>query len=137
MDLFSSLVTLLEGYIYALEITYDGSGFRWLYGLNTKDDLLKAIQKWYSDIAELQERHNVCVVIRDNAGENKSREVIEFFESNGIKSFFSTPYEQWQNGQGKSSINSLIPLERSVMVESGPGGQFWFSTAWLRKMFEM
>ena len=63
----------------------DCSGCRWLYGLKTKDDLLKAVQKWYSDIAELRELHNVCVVIRDNAGENKSSEVIEFFESKGIK----------------------------------------------------
>ncbi len=39
----------------------------------TKDDLLKAVQKWYSDIAELLELHYVCVVIRENAGENKSR----------------------------------------------------------------
>jgi IS30 family transposase len=89
-------------------ITDDCSGYRWLYGLKTKDNLLKAVQKWYSDIAELLELHNVCVVTRDNAGENKSSEVIEFFESKGIKSYFSTPYEQWQNGQGESSSNSLM-----------------------------
>jgi hypothetical protein len=70
-------------------------------GLKTKDNLLNAVQKWYSDIAELR----VCVVIRDHARENKSREVIEFFESNGI-SYFSTQYEQWQNGLGESLINS-------------------------------
>ncbi len=75
----------------------------------------------------------MCVVIRDNAGQNMSREVIEFFESKGIKSYFSTLYAQWQNGQGESSINSLMTLSLSVMVELGLGGQFWFSAAMVSK----
>jgi hypothetical protein len=37
------------------------------------------------------------------------------------------------NGQGASSINSLMALARSVMVESGLGGQFWFSAAMAAK----
>jgi hypothetical protein len=98
--------------------------------LKTKDDLLKAVKKWYSEIAELRELHNACVVIRGNAGENKSREVIEFFESKRIKSYFSTPYEQWPNGQGESLIMSLMTLAQSVMVKSG---QFWFSAAMAAK----
>ncbi len=98
--------------MYALVITDDCTGYRWLYGLKTKDDILKAIRKWYSDIAELRDMRNLLVVMRDNAGENRSREIIEFFESRGIRSYFSTPYEQWQNGQGESSINSLMTLAR-------------------------
>jgi hypothetical protein len=50
-------------------------------------------------LEELQELYNVCVVIRDNAKKNKSCEVIELFESKGIKSYFSTLYEQRQNDQ--------------------------------------
>ncbi len=73
--------------------------------------------------------HKLLVVMRDNAGENRSREIVEFFESKGIRSYFSTLYEQWQNGQGESSINCLMALARSVMVESGLGGQFWISAA--------
>jgi hypothetical protein len=73
------------------------------------------------------------VVIRDHAVENKSREVIEFFESKGIKSYFSTPYEQWQNGHGNSLINSFMTLALSVIVEWGLGGQFRFSSAMVAK----
>jgi hypothetical protein len=68
------------------------------YGLKTKDDILKAVKKWYSDIAELRETHTLLVVMRDNAGENKSKEIVDFLESHGIKNRYSTPYEQWQNG---------------------------------------
>jgi hypothetical protein len=67
------------------------------------------------------------MVMRDNAGENKSKVIIDFLESLGkkvgIQSRYSTPYEQWQNSQAESSINSLMTLRlaRSVMVESGLG----------------
>ena len=94
MDIFQSSVTSIEGHKYALVITDDCTGYRWLYGLKSKDDILKAIKRWYSDIAELREMHKLLVVMRDNAGENRSREIIEFFESKGIRSYFSTPYEQ-------------------------------------------
>jgi hypothetical protein len=123
----------MEGHKYAPVISDDCTGYRWLYGLKTKDDILKAIKKWYSNIAELCEMHKLLVVMQDNAGENRSREVIEFFESKGIRSYFSTSYEQWQNGQVESSIGSIITLARSVMVESGLSGQFWFSAAMAAK----
>ena len=98
-----------------------------MYGIRTKDEVLKAVQKWYSDVAELRDMHKIYVVMRDNSGENKSHEIRDFFEARGIQNYYSTAYEQWQNGQPESSINSLMTLARSTMVESGLGGQFWFS----------
>ena len=127
MDLVTSSVVSMEGYKYALVITDCCTGYRWLYGLRTKDEVLMAVKKWHSDIAELRDMHKIFVVMRDNSGENSSKEICEFLESKGIQNYFSTPYEQWQNGQPESSINSLMKLGRSVMVESGLGGQFWFS----------
>ena len=127
MDLVSSSVHSLEGHKYALVITDCCTGYRWLYGLKTKDEMLKVVQKWYSDIAELREKHTIFVVMRDNSGENKSQKICDFFESKGIQNYYSTPFEQWQNGQPESSINSLLTLARSTMVESGLGGQYWFS----------
>jgi hypothetical protein len=73
---FSSSVTSIEGHNFALIITDDCTGYRWLYGLKTKDDILKAIKKWHSDIAELRETHTVIMVMRDNAGENKSLSIL-------------------------------------------------------------
>ena len=134
MDLMSSSVVSLEGYKYALVITDCCSGYRWLYGLRTKDEVLMAVKKWYSDIAELRDLHKIYVVTRDNSGENSSKEIREFLESKGIQNYFSTPYEQWQNGQAESSINSLMKLGRSVMVESCLGGQFWFSAMMAAKV---
>jgi IS30 family transposase len=44
--------------------------------------------------------------MRDNSGENKSHEMIEFFESLGVDNYFSAANEKWQNGLQESAINS-------------------------------
>jgi hypothetical protein len=65
--------------------------------------------------------------MRDNSGENTSKELCDFFTDNSVRNHFSTPYEQWQNGSAESSINSITMLGRTVMAESGLGGRYWFS----------
>ena len=44
------------------------TGYRWIYGLKTKDDALKVVKRWYSDIADLRAKHKLVVLMRDNAG---------------------------------------------------------------------
>ncbi len=75
------------------------------------------------------QKHKLVVVMRDNAGENKSHEIIEYFESIGVKNYFSTANEQWQNGLPESAINSIMMLSRTIMAESELGGRFWFKSA--------
>ena len=67
--------------------------------------------------------------MRDNAGENKSKEIMKCFDSVGVRNHFSTSHEQWQNGLAEEAINSFIRLARTVMAESGLGGRFWFRAA--------
>jgi hypothetical protein len=106
-DIFSSSVISIEGHVYAVVMTDDCTGFQWLYGMRTKDKIIKVFRKWYNDNAVLRNMHNFLFLVRDNAGENKSQELNVFFESKDIQNYFSTPYEQWQNGLAESSINSL------------------------------
>ena len=129
MDIFSSSVQSIEGYFYAVVLIDCNSGYRWIYCMKLKSDMLKAVKKWYSDIAALQHKHLLLVVMRDNAGENKSQEVVDFFESMGVKNYYSTAHEQWQNGLPEAAINSVMMLSRTIMVESGLGGRFWFKSA--------
>ncbi len=67
--------------------------------------------------------------MQDNASKYKSEEMMQFLESRGICSQFSTPKEQWQNGAAESTINSIMMSVRAVMAESGLGGRFWFKAA--------
>jgi transposase InsO family protein len=67
--------------------------------------------------------------MRDNASEYKSEEMMQFLESRGIRSHFSTQKALWQNCAAESTINSIMMSARTVMAESGQGGRFWFKAA--------
>ena len=69
--------------------------------------------------------------MRDNASEYRSEEMMQFLESKGTRSHFSTPKEQWQNGAAESTIKSIMMSARTIMAESGLGGRgrFWFKAA--------
>ena len=99
--------------------------------MKLKSDMLKVVKKWFSDIADLRQKHKLVIVMRDNAGEYKSQEpeIIDFFESVGVKNYFSTAHEQWQNGLAEAAINSIMMAARAIMAESGLGGRFWFRAA--------
>jgi hypothetical protein len=88
MDSFSSSVTSMEGYNYAVVFVDCNSGYIWVYGMKLKSDMLKVVKKWFSDIADLRQKHKLVIVMQDNAGENKSEEIIDSFESVGVKNYF-------------------------------------------------
>ncbi len=71
MDIFSSSVQSIEGHNYAVVLVDCNTGYRWLYSMKLKSDMLKVVKKWYSDIANLRQKNKLLVVMRDNAGENK------------------------------------------------------------------
>ena len=83
--------------------------------MKTKDDAIKALRTWYADTADLRTKHKVVVLMRDNASEYKSEEMMSFLESKGIRSHFSTPKEQWQNGAAESTINSIMMSARGLI----------------------
>jgi hypothetical protein len=60
--------------------------------------------------------------MRGHAGEYKSEEIMSFLDSKGVRSHFSTLKEQWQSGAAESTINSIMMVARTVIVESGLGG---------------
>ena len=96
--------------------------------MKTKDDALKVVKRWHCAIADLRAKHELVVLLRDNAGEYKSEEIMQFLDSKGIRIHF-TPEEQWQNGAAESIINLIMLVARTVIVESGLGGRFWFRAA--------
>ena len=54
---------------------------------------------------------------------------MQFLDSKGIRSLFSTPKEQMQNGAAEPTINSIMLVARTVMVESDLVGRFWLRAA--------
>ena len=129
MDSFSSSIPSFEGYIHALVFIDDATGYRWIYGMRTKDEAYQVVQTWYSDISSIRSRYPLIQVCRDNAGEHTSCRIKQFFESVGTQNYWSTPYEPWQNGAAEGSVRSIMLCGRAVMAESGCCGKFWFRAA--------
>jgi hypothetical protein len=129
VDAFSSSIPSIQVYNHAVVFVDKCTGYRWIYGMKTKDQMINDVKRWNSDIAYLRTKDRLVVVVRNNAGENKSQEVKELFQSKGIRNHFSTPRQQWQNGPAESTINSIMQITRTVMVESELGGRFWFRAA--------
>jgi hypothetical protein len=78
VDSFSSSIPSIEGYNHAVVFVDKCTGYRWIYGIKTKDQMINVVKRWYSNIADLRTKHRLVVVVRNNAGENKSQEVKEF-----------------------------------------------------------
>jgi hypothetical protein len=55
---------------------------------------------------------------RDNAGKNKSQEIIDsdYFESVGVKTYISTIHQQRQTGLAEAAINSIMRTARKIMA---------------------
>jgi hypothetical protein len=65
--------------------------------MKVKSDMLKVVKMWYSDIADLRQKHKLVIFVRDNAGKNKLQEITEFFVSLSVKTYFFLP--QINNGR--------------------------------------
>ncbi len=121
MDSFSSSVKSIEGYFHGRVFVDAATGNRWIYGLRTKDEALNVVKKWYANISDLRAKHKLVVLMLDNAGEYKSEEIMQFHDSKGVRSHFSTPKELWQNSLAEATSNSILMSARTVMAESGLG----------------
>ncbi len=78
-DLIIVTVTSVKGYNASALFVDDHSSLKWLYGLKSKDKARDAAQRWMAEISELQEKYPLLLVMRDNAGENKSKEISDYF----------------------------------------------------------
>ncbi len=134
IDSFSSSVVSIEEYSHAVVIVNCHSGYRWLYGMKTEDDMLKVIKKWYSDIADIRQKHDLVVVTtqRDNAGERNRMKQWSSSDQR-VHEIISAWHTRWKNGLAEAAINSIMRLARTVMAGSWLGGGFWFKAALARK----
>ncbi len=50
-------------------------------------------KRWMVEIGDLCEKYPLRVVMRDNAGEKKSKALQEYFTSIGVENYYSSAYE--------------------------------------------
>jgi hypothetical protein len=96
------------------------------FGMKTQDQMVDVAKRWIAEIGDLREKYPLRVVMRDNAGENKSQALQEYFTSMGLENCYSTPYEPWQDGLAEAAIKSTVMTATCGMAESCMVGIFWF-----------
>jgi hypothetical protein len=84
MDSFSSSVKSNEENFHSLVLNDAATGYRWIHGLKTKDEAFNVVKRWYANIADLRAKHELVVLMRDNAGEYKSEEIMQFLDSKRV-----------------------------------------------------
>ena len=84
--------------------------------------MIDVAEQWFAEIADLRQKYQLYVVMRDNAGEYVSMKINAFFTSKGVKIYFSTPHEQWQDGLSEASFKSVLMLTKAEIAESGMAG---------------
>ncbi len=60
--------------------------------MKTKDEAFEMSKRWMAETADIQKDHPILIVVQDNAGENKSKDLNDYFTKHGVKNYFSTPY---------------------------------------------
>jgi hypothetical protein len=53
--------------------------------MRTEDEMRKVVKQWYSKIADSLARHDLVVFMCYNTGENKSKDIKEFFKCKGAQ----------------------------------------------------
>jgi hypothetical protein len=71
------------------------------------NEVLAMSMRLMAETADNQTDRPILVVVRDHAGENTCKELIDYFTERGIKNYFSTPYEHWQNGLAEEFSNHV------------------------------
>ena len=61
-----------------------------------------------AEIHDLRDKYPLLVAMSDNAGENKSKEIADYFTSMEVANRYSTAYEQHQDGSSESGIKSIL-----------------------------
>ncbi len=68
----------IEGYFHAVVIVVCRLRYRWLYCMRIRDEMLQVVKRWYSDIADLRQKHTLVVAMQDNAEEIQANGLLEF-----------------------------------------------------------
>ena len=104
-----------DGYRYALNFVDDYSGVMFVYFLQTKDQTVRATEKFLADAAPFGQ---VKRIRSDNGGEFTCQDFQTLLIKNKISHEKSAPYSPHQNGTVERSWRSIFEMARCMLIES-------------------
>ena len=109
--------------------------YHWVYGLKDKSEANQAAEPQLEDGYDIYIANQCATCVanidstrRGNAGKSNFDECRSpgIYWISGCADYVSVAYELHQNGLAESSINSIMLLNWTQMVESGLIGVFWY-----------
>jgi transposase InsO family protein len=117
MDLFGPIAYISIGSNkYGLVIVDDFSCFTWVFFLQDKSEAQGIVKKF---IRRAQNKYELKIKnISDNGSEFRNTNVEEFFDEEGIKHEFSSPYTSQQNGIIERKNRTLIEAAKPCLMST-------------------
>ncbi len=73
------------------------TGYQWIYGMGTKDEMLKVARQWYSYIVNKPDISWLHLFMIMPANINRLASKNSLLISMGVENLFQHSHEQWQN----------------------------------------
>jgi hypothetical protein len=122
MDLFGPIAYISIGGSKYCIVNY--SHFTWVFFLQEKSqtqEILKGFLRWAQNEFGLR----IKKIRSDNETEFKNAQIEGFFEDEGIKHEFSSPYTPQQNGVVERKNRTLLDMARTMLDEYKTPDRFW------------
>jgi hypothetical protein len=74
-DFIVSSITSIEGYNYAALFVDDCTGFLWLYGMKTRDQVVDVAKRWMAEIGDLREKHPLSLIESCHEGQCRRKQI--------------------------------------------------------------
>jgi hypothetical protein len=102
----------------------DCSCFTWVFFLKEKSQTQETLKRFLRQ-AQNEFRLRIKKIRSDNGSEFKNSQIEGFFEEEGIKHEFSSPYTPQQNGVVERKNRTLLDMARTMLDEYKTPDRFW------------
>jgi transposase InsO family protein len=125
IDLFGPIAYIsIDGSKYCLVIVDDYSRFTWVFFLQEKSQTQETLKRFLRR-AQNEFRLRIKKIRSSNGTKFKNSQIGGFFEEEGIKHEFSSPYTPQQNGVVKRKNITLLYMERTMLDKYKTPDRFW------------
>lgn len=107
-------VPSVSGALYFVLFTDDNTGYRSVYFIKHKSDVLDCFRK-FVEVCKNQHGYPVKVLRSDNGTEFVNRDFKQFLSSKGIQHETSAPFTQEQNGKSERENRTVVESARSML----------------------
>jgi hypothetical protein len=125
MDLFGPIAYIsIDRSKYCLVVVDDYSRFTWVFILQEKYQTQETLKRF---LRRAQNKFGLRIkkIRSDNGTEFKNSQIEGFFEEEGIKHEFSSPYTPQQNGVVERKNRTLLDMARTMLDEYKTPDRFW------------